>query len=165
MISRKNRVVETMKRGISLLLQGQNVDVVRGTGSFWTRRRSKSLRMGRPETFKAEHIVIATGSRVASIPAVKVDGEHILSSDEVMNLKEIPRDILIIGGGVVGVEFATIFNGLGSKVTILEMLPKIISTEDEEVIRGLHLLLEKTGNHIFTQARVMDASPARRGFK
>ena len=70
--------------------------------------------------------------------------------------------VLIIGGGVVGVEFATIFNGLGSKVTILEMLPQIISTEDEEVIRGLRILLERRGVEIFTQTKVLDASPEER---
>jgi dihydrolipoamide dehydrogenase len=98
---------------------------------------------------------------VASLPTVKIDRKMILSSDDALDLNEIPKEVLIIGGGVVGVEFATIFNGLGSKVTILEMLPQIISTEDEEVIRGLRMLLEKRGVEILTQAKVLDASPKK----
>ena len=103
-------------------------------------------------------MIIATGSQVASLPTVKVDGGRILSSDDVTDLREVPRDLLIIGGGVIGVEFATIFNGLGSKVTILEMLPQIISTEDEEVIRGLRMILGKQGIQILTQTKVLNAT-------
>ena len=94
----------------------------------------------------------------ASIPTVKIDGKMILSSDEALDLKVVPKNILIIGGGVIGAEFATIFNGLGAKVTILEMLPQIISNEDEEVIRGLRMSLEKKGIEILTGAKVLRAS-------
>jgi dihydrolipoamide dehydrogenase len=96
---------------------------------------------------------------VASLPTVQIDGKMIISSDEVLDLKEVPKDILIIGGGVIGVELATIFNCLGTKVMILEMLPQIISTEDEEVIRGLKILMERQGIEILTQTRVLHASP------
>jgi dihydrolipoamide dehydrogenase len=158
MISRKNKVVETMKRGISLLLQRQNVDVVKGTGAFLDPKTIEVSSDGKTSAFKAEHVVIATGSRVGSIPGIKVDGKMILSSDEVMSLQENPRDILIVGGGVVGVEFATIFHGLGTRVTILEMLPQIVSTEDEEIVRGLRILMENEGIEILTQTKIINAS-------
>jgi dihydrolipoamide dehydrogenase len=98
---------------------------------------------------------------VASLPGIKIDGNRILSSDDVVNLKNVPEDILIIGGGVIGVEFATIFNWLGARVTILEMLPQIVSSEDEEVIRGLKLLLERQGVKILTNAKVLKAFPKK----
>ncbi|OGP87859.1 MAG: dihydrolipoyl dehydrogenase [Deltaproteobacteria bacterium RBG_16_47_11] len=161
MVSRKNRVVETMIRGISLLLESQRVKMVRGTGRFLDSKTIQVSSNGKVETFKTRNVIIATGSQVASLPTVKIDGKRILSSDDVVNLKEIPREVVIIGGGVIGVEFGTLFSGLGSKVTILEMLPQIIATEDEEVIRGLKLLLEKQGIMVLTQAKVLSAIPEK----
>jgi dihydrolipoamide dehydrogenase len=163
MVARKNKVVETMKRGVSLLLESQKVKWVSGAGKFLDPKTIEVSSNGKSETFKAKNVIVATGSQVASLPTVKVDGEKILSSDDVVHLKEIPKEVVIIGGGVIGVEFATLFNGLGSKVTILEMLPQIISTEDEEVIRGLKILLEKQGITLLTQARVLSATLGREG--
>ncbi len=163
MVSRKNKVVETMKRGVSLLLESQKVKWVSGAGKFLDPQTIEVSSNGKAETFKAKNVIIATGSQVASLPTVKVDGEKILSSDDVVHLKEIPKEVVIIGGGVIGVEFATLFNGLGSKVTILEMLPQIISTEDEEVIRGLRILLEKQGITLLTQTRVLSATVGKKG--
>ena len=161
MVSRKNKVVETMKRGVSMLLESHEISLVKGVGKFVDPRTIKVSRDGKTETHTARNVVIATGSQVASLPTVKIDHKKILSSDDVLDLSEIPKNVLIVGGGVVGVEFATIFSGLGSKVTILEMLPQIISTEDEEVIRGLRILLERRGVEILTQARVLSATPKR----
>jgi dihydrolipoamide dehydrogenase len=163
MVSRKNKVVETMKRGISLLLDSQKVKRVSGAGKFLDPQTIEVSSNGKVEAFKAKNVIIATGSQVASLPTVKIDGKKILSSDDVVHLKEIPKEVVIIGGGVIGVEFATLFNGLGSKVTILEMLPQIISTEDEEVIRGLKILLEKQGITLLTQARVLSATVGKEG--
>ena len=165
MVSRKNKVVETMRRGISLLLDSHKVKQVHGKGSFSYAKTIEVSVNGRVHTFKAKNVVIDTGSQTASLPKVKIDGNRVLSTDHVVNLKEVPREVVIIGGGVVGVEFGTIFNNLGSKVTILEMLPQIISTEDEEVIRGLRLLLEKRGINILTQSKVVSAVPGKEKVK
>lgn len=161
MVSRKNKVVETMKRGVSLLLDSQKVTFAKGFGKFTDPKTIEVSKDGKREIYKTKNVIIASGSQVASIPAVKIDGKKILSSDDVLDLKEIPKNILIIGGGVIGVEFATIFNCLGAKVTILEMLPQIIPTEDEEIIRGLRLLLEKQGITILTESKVLKASPKK----
>jgi dihydrolipoamide dehydrogenase len=161
MVSRKNKVVETLRRGISMLLESQNISLIKGVGKFIDPRTIEVSRDGKGEIHTARNVIIATGSQVASLPTVKIDRKMILSSDDALDLNEVPKEVLIIGGGVVGVEFATIFNGLGSKVTILEMLPQIISTEDEEVIRGLRMLLEKRGIEILTQVKVLDASPKK----
>jgi dihydrolipoamide dehydrogenase len=161
MVARKNRVIEMIKKGIYSLLESQNVNLVKGFGTFLHINTIEVSSNKKNEVFKAKNMIIATGSQVASPPTIKIDGEKILSSDDVLNLKEVPKNILIIGGGVIGVEFATIFNNLGAKVTILEMLPQIISTEDEEVIRGLKILMEKEGIEILTQTKVIRASPRK----
>jgi dihydrolipoamide dehydrogenase len=158
LVSRKNQVVETMKKGIALLLESQGINLVKGFGRFSDSKTIEVSSNGKRKGYKAQNVIIATGSQPASIPAIRIDGKSILSSDEVLDLKGIPKNILIIGGGVIGVEFATIFNGLGAKVTVLEMLPQIISGEDEEVARGLGILLEKKGIEILTGARVLRAS-------
>lgn len=158
MVSRKNQVIETMKKGISSLLESQGVTVIKGVGSLADPKRIQVSSNGKTENYKAQHVVIASGSQPSSLPSIKFDGKLILSSDDVLEMKEIPDSILIIGGGVNGVEFATIFNGLGSKVTILEMLPQIIPTEDEEIVKGLRLILEKKGTKILTKTKVLWAS-------
>jgi dihydrolipoamide dehydrogenase len=159
MVARKDQVVETMKRGIGILFESRKITLAKGQARFVDAKTIEVSADGKVKTYGAAHTVIATGSRVASLPTVRVDGEAILSSDEVVNLKAIPRDVIIIGGGVIGVEFACIFNGLGSRVTVLEMLPQIISTEDEEVIRGLATLLKRQGITIMTGTRVLTAAP------
>ena len=161
MASRKNKVVKTMKRGVSMLIESRRVTLVRGFAKFSDPKTVEVSSNGKVESYKAKNVIIATGSQVASLPTVKIDGKKILSSDEVVDLREIPKEVIVIGGGVVGVEFATIFNCLGTKVTVLEMLPQIISTEDEEVIRGLKLLLEKQGITILTRSKVLSAFPGR----
>jgi dihydrolipoamide dehydrogenase len=161
MVSRKNKVVETMKRGVSELLESQKVTLIKGVGRLIDPNTIEVSSDGKKKIHKTKNVVIATGSQIASIPTVIIDEKMILSSDGVFELREIPKNILIIGGGVIGIEFATIFNCLGAKVTILEMLPQIISTEDEEVIRGLTILLEKQGIEVLTQSKVLNASPKK----
>jgi dihydrolipoamide dehydrogenase len=158
LVSQKNQVVETMKRGISLLLDNQGITFINGFGRFSDSKTIEVSSNGRRKVYKAQHVMIATGSQPASIPTIGIDGKRILSSDDALDVKRIPKTMLIIGGGVVGVEFATIFNGLGTKVTVLEMLPQIISSEDEEVAGGLRILLEKRGIEILTGAKVLDTS-------
>jgi dihydrolipoamide dehydrogenase len=161
MASRKNGVIETMKKGISVLLERQGVKVVKGSGTLLDSNLIQVSQNGRKESYRAEHLIIATGSRASLLSTIKRDGHAVLTSDEVLGMEEIPEELLIIGGGVIGVEFATIYRGLGAKVTILEMLPQIISTEDEEISRGLKLLMEREGIKILTGAKVLQASPAR----
>jgi len=161
MVSRKNRVVETMKRGVSMLFESHGITFVKGFGGFLDSKTIEVSSNSKIKHFRTKNVIIATGSQVASLPMAKIDGKMILSSEEVMDLREIPKEVIVVGGGVVGVELGTIFNCLGAKVTIIEMLPQIISTEDEEVIRGLKLLLEKQGITILTRSKVIKASPRR----
>ncbi len=158
LVTRKNEVVETMTKGIATLFSDNGVQWARGIGSFMDSKTIGVIRDGKRETYRANNIIIATGSRAANIPDLSIDGGNVLSSDEILNVRKIPREMVIIGGGVIGLEFATLFNALGTQVTIVEMLPTILSTEDDEVIRGLHTILEREGITILTGTRVIGAS-------
>ena len=157
MVARKEKVVETMKRGISLLFESQKITRVSGVARFLDPKTIEVTSAGKTTAYHPDRVIIATGSQVASLPGVNVDHERIVTSDDLVHLKHVPKEIVIIGGGVIGVEFACVFSGLGSKVTVVEMLPKIVATEDEEVIRGLRMLLEKQGIQILIGTKVLRA--------
>jgi len=158
MVGRKNQVVETMTKGVAALFKSNGVTWAQGTGGFVDSRTIGVLHGDRQTTYRANNIIIATGSTVATIPTVSLDGRKVLSSNEIFDIPTVPEEMVIIGGGVIGVEFATIFNALGTRVTIVEMLPTIISTEDDEVIRGLRVLLQGQGITVLTDTRVTGTS-------
>jgi len=155
---RKNKVVRRMITGVEFLLKDNGITFIRGKASFLDRNRIEVEVEKRREQFGSQNVIIATGSVSAQIPNVPVDGKVILTSTEMLNVSSIPQDLVIIGGGYIGMEFACLFSGLGSKVTVIEMLPQIISTEDEEVIRGLTTLLKKKGIRIHTETKVKQAA-------
>jgi len=158
MVARKNEVVETMVKGIATLFSSNGVQWVRGVGSLLDSKTIGVIQDGKKRTYRANNTIIATGSTAAKIPTASIDGRNVLSSDEILNIRKIPAEMVVIGGGVIGLEFAALFNALETRVTIVEMLPMILSTEDDEVIRGLHMILEGEGIKILTDSRVIGAS-------
>jgi dihydrolipoamide dehydrogenase len=157
LLLRKNEVVRTLVTGVQFLIKDNGITFSQGVARFLD---PKTIEVETPkgkEGFEGKNIIIATGSVSSQIPNDSIDGKTILTSTEMLNLSSIPKDLLIIGGGVIGIEFACLFNGLGSKVTVIEMLPEIISTEDGEVIRGLSALLKKRRIEIYTETRVKEA--------
>jgi dihydrolipoamide dehydrogenase len=157
LLLRKNEVVKRLAAGVQFLIKDNGISFSQGMAKFLDPKTIEVESEKGKEQFKGQKIIIATGSVSAQIPNVPIDGKTILTSTEMLNLSSIPKDLLIIGGGVIGVEFACLFNGLGSKVTVIEMLPEIISTEDGEVIRGLATLLKKRKIEIHTETRVKEA--------
>ena len=158
MLSRKNAVVNKMVKGIDSLFKANAVKLVHGQGSFVDANTIAVESEGKTEIYRAKNIIIGTGSREACITGVNIDGKKILSNKEILNLSSIPENIVIIGGGVIGVEFATIFNILGTQVTVVEILPSIISTEDEEVVQNLKLILEMQGIAFLTNTKVTEVN-------
>ncbi|MGB9630291.1 MAG: dihydrolipoyl dehydrogenase, partial [Thermodesulfobacteriota bacterium] len=148
---------------ISFLLKNQGVTLVKGHGKFIDSKTIHVSSNGRGKTFKANRVIVATGSRPISTVEMKIDGRWILSTDQALEIQRIPENILIIGGGVIGVEFATIFHSLGSRVRLIEMLPEIIPNEDEEVSTGLRRLMEKEGIDILTNTKVLHTLPKKEG--
>jgi len=163
LLDRKNKVVKALTTGVGFLVKDNGITLVHGKAAFIDRNTIEVEGQKGKEQFESQKIILATGSVSAQIPNVPVDGKAILTSTEMLNLSSIPKDLIIIGGGVIGVEFACIFNGLGSKITIVEMLPTLIGTEDEEVIRGLSTLLRKRGIQVLTNTKVKEAKPKKDG--
>lgn len=124
----KTNVVKKLVSGVDFLLKARKVVVVQGKGKIVDVGTIEVHTANGSETYKAKDIVIATGSEPAMIPAFKIDGVNVLTSDDALNLNRIPKDILIVGAGAIGVEFGTFFNAFGSKVTIVEMMPQVIPT-------------------------------------
>ena len=155
---RKNKVVKRMITGVEFLLKDNGISFIRGKASFVDRKTIEVEVEKGKEQVGSQKAIIATGSISAQIPNVPVDGKVILTSTEMLNVPSVPETLVIIGGGYIGMEFACLFRGLGSKVTVIEMLPQIISTEDEEVIRGLTTLLKKKSIRIHTETKVKEAS-------
>ena len=160
MVQRKDRIVSTLVKGVQYLLKSNQVEVIKGTarlgavGLVEVKDEEGGLR-----TVEAKRVILATGSVPALIPGVTVDGQRIMTSDEALNLQELPQEILIVGASVVGVEFATIFNQLGSKVTLVEMLPRIVMTEDDEIADLLAKHLKRSGVDLLVGYRVDKVSP------
>jgi dihydrolipoamide dehydrogenase len=120
---------------------------------------------GEKETIEADAIILAPGSKSKTLTHVTPDGEKIITSDEALEIKKVPREMVIVGGGYIGVEFATIFNALGSKVTIIEILDNILLGVEDELVRNLRRFLERDGVRILTKSRVEDLRPMEEDLK
>ena len=140
MIDRKNKVVSTLVKGIKGLFANWGIVLKNGRGTLQAPGEiSVVLKDGSTEKVIADSIIIATGSRPSEIPTLPFDGRHVISSTEALEIRDIPRSLLVVGAGVIGCEFACIFRELGSEVTIVEALRHAVATEDGEI----SLILEK----------------------
>jgi dihydrolipoamide dehydrogenase len=153
-IERKNRIVSSQIKGIRNLFKRWGIILKEGRGKLTSPRDVIiTTRTGLQEKLEADKIIIATGSRPYQLPSFPFDGSRIISSDDALKLTEIPKSLLIIGAGVIGCEFACIFRELGSEVTILEMLPHAVSTEDTEISQLLERELKKKQIRLFTNIK------------
>ena len=150
----KDSVVRKLRQGVEFLLRNNKVDVIRGRGVIKDKNNVEVSGTGN-RVVSTGKIIIATGSRPLIPPIPGIDGSKVLDSDDVLSLKECPDSVVIIGGGVIGVEFATIFNSLGKKVIIIEMMNSILPAVDSEISASLKKLLEKRGVSIYTGSRVV----------
>lgn len=159
-MERKDGTVKILRSGIENLLKKGKIEVFKGRG-FLSGRNAVEIASATPQIITADNILIATGSVPLRPPIPGIDANGVITSDEALNLKTCPDKIMIIGGGVIGVEFATIFNSLGKEVVILEMMDEILPGIDSEVSRYLRKILEKSGIKIITSARVADISAGK----
>ena len=159
---RKNEVVSVQVKGVHMLLGAAKVEVKQGMGSLVDARTVKISRNGAAESVTGKAIIIACGSEPAGIPGVRVDGERVLTSTEALQLTELPRTFLIVGGGVIGMEFASMLSSLGTAVTVVEMLPQILAMEDPMLVRVLQGALQKQGVafHVNTKVEKVEVTPA-----
>ncbi|HAY3552638.1 dihydrolipoyl dehydrogenase [Elizabethkingia meningoseptica] len=157
MFLRKADVVLKNTEGLEFLMKKNKITRITGTASFVDNSVIKITSGGGEQQIKANHFIIATGSKPASLPGINIDKERIITSTEALSLKELPKSMVIIGGGVIGVEMASIFNRLGTKVTILEYADHLISAMDHELGKTLQKILKKDGIDIRLQQSVYKA--------
>src|SRR6266702_623944 len=151
----KDKVVKRMVNGVGTLMKGNHVDVFDGLGTVDASRNvTVAKNDGSQEQFSANNIILATGSLPLLPPFPGIDGNNVVNSDTCWNLPKTPESIICVGGGVIGIELACMFNALGSKVTVVEMLPNILVPVDDEVRKLLARILGKRGINIVTGAKV-----------
>lgn len=160
---RKEAVVEQLHQGVQFLMRKNKITVLSGKGrvigpSIFSPKSGAvavELEDGEMETIVPTHLIIATGSRPRVLSGLEPDGEFILSSDEALTMEELPASLIIVGGGVIGVEWASMLNDFGVEVTVVEAANRLIPTEDEDVSREMQRLLTKRGVKVLTGSQVL----------
>ena len=146
MIARKNEVVDQTTKGITFLMDKNKITVFEGVGSFESATQIKVTKNdGSTETIDSKYTIVATGSKPSSLPFITLDKERVITSTEALNLKEIPKHLVVIGGGVIGLELGSVYKRLGSEVTVVEFMDKIIPTMDGALSKELNKVLRKQG--------------------
>jgi dihydrolipoamide dehydrogenase len=156
--TRKDRIVSGLTKGIEFLFKKNKIDWIKGTARL-TGNGGVDVFEGDTQTLRARReIIVATGSTPRGVPGIEIDRTRIITSDEAIHLREIPKTIVIMGSGAVGVEFASIFSRFGSDVTIVELLPRLVPVEDEAVSAELEKAFRKQGITSHTGAKVTGAT-------
>src|SRR5579884_219128 len=162
-LDRKNKIVSKHAKGVEFLMKKNKVDWVKGFGKLLGGGKVE-VSGDKKQVLEAKNIIIATGSEARLLPGLKAD-ETILTNIEILDMAAIPKTLAIIGAGAVGVEFASIFNRFGTKVTILEMLPRLVPVEDEEVSKELERVFRKTGIRVETGAKAENIEKTANGVR
>lgn len=163
---RKQGIVDQLHKGVQYLMRKNKIQVLQGKGrvigpSIFSPKSGAvavELSDGEMETVVPANLIIATGSRPRFLPGLIPDGKHILSSDEALSMEELPESMLIVGGGVIGVEWASLLNDFGVQVTVVEAADQLLPAEDEEVARELQKQLQKRGVTVMTGVKVLTDS-------
>ncbi|MGN4443503.1 dihydrolipoyl dehydrogenase [Bacillus cereus group sp. MYBK79-1] len=150
--TRKSQIVTQLVQGIQYLMKKNKIKVIQGKAKFETDHRVRVTHGDKEEIVDGEQFIIAAGSEPTALPFAPFDGKWILNSSHAMSLEHIPKSLLIVGGGVIGCEFASIYSRLGTKVTIIEMAPQLLPGEDGGIAQILKEKLENDGVEIFTGA-------------
>jgi dihydrolipoamide dehydrogenase len=161
--ARKDKIVKGLTGGVEFLFKKNKIDWIKGSGRLAGKGKVE-ITDGDKQTLTAKkEIVVATGSQPRSVPGIEIDRKRIITSDEAINMKAIPKSIVIMGSGAVGVEFASIFRRFGSEVTIVELLPRLVPVEDEAVSTELERSFKKQGIKVLTGTKVTSAKPGANG--
>ncbi len=155
MIERKNGVVDQTTKGIAFLMDKNKITTFEGVGSFESATQIKVTKNdGSSETIESKYTIIATGSKPSSLPFINLDKERIITSTEALNLKEIPKHLIVIGGGVIGLELGSVYKRLGAEVTVVEFMDRIIPGMDGALSKELQKVLRKQGMKFNLQTAV-----------
>ena len=155
MINRKDEVVSQTCEGINFLMAKNKIDVFTGVGSFKDATHINIAKAdGNTETIESKNTIIATGSKPATLPFIKLDKKRVITSTEALSLKEIPKHLIVIGGGVIGLELGSVYKRLGSEVSVIEYMPTIVPTMDKMLSKELQKSLKKQKVKFYTSHKV-----------
>lgn len=159
MIARKNTVVQENTSGISFLMKKNKITTYQGVGSFQDKNTIKVTKGdGTAETITSKNVIIATGSKPTTLPFLPIDKQRIITSTEALNLTEVPKHLIVIGGGVIGLELGSVYARLGAKVTVVEYMDSIIGTMDKTLGKELQKVLTKIGFEFLLGHKVTGAT-------
>jgi dihydrolipoamide dehydrogenase len=160
--TRKDKIVNGLTKGIEFLFKKNKIAWIKGTARL-AGRGAVEIVDGDKQPLQAREIVVATGSTPRSVPGIAIDRKRIITSDEAIHLKSVPKSLVIMGSGAVGVEFASIYRRFGSDVTIIELLPRLVPVEDEAVSAELEKSFKKQGIKVLTGTKVTKATATSAG--
>ncbi len=165
-VKRSRGVADKMSKGVQFLMRKNKIDVVMGFGSLKAKGQVEVKGAdGKTQIVEGKHIIIATGGRSRELPALKQDGKKIIGYREAMALPQQPKSIIVVGSGAIGIEFGYFYNSIGSKVTVVEFLPRIVPVEDEDISKELEKNLKKQGIDILTSSEVTSVDTSGSGVK
>ncbi len=165
-IKRSRGVADKMSKGVQFLMKKNKIDVIMGYGKVQSKGKVEvTAADGSKQIVEAKYIVIATGGRSRELPNLKQDGKKVIGYREAMVLPEQPKSMIVVGSGAIGVEFAYVYNSMGTKVTIVEFMPRIVPVEDEDVSKELEKQYKKQGIEIMTNASVESVDTSGAGVK
>jgi dihydrolipoamide dehydrogenase len=165
-IKRSRGVADKMSRGVQYLMKKNKIDVISGFGKLKAKGQVEvTAADGSKQVVEGKHIIIATGGRSRELPSLKQDGKKVIGYREAMNLPVQPKSIIVVGSGAIGVEFGYFYNSIGTKVTIVEFLPRVVPVEDEEISKELDKQFKKSGIDIMTSSEVTSVDTSGDGVK
>ena len=154
-IKRSRQVAEKMNKGVSFLLKKNKIDIIEGLGRLHSNHQVEVTDKNNVATvYEAKHIILATGAKARLLPSIKIDGKKIISYKEALSLSQLPTSMLVIGSGAIGMELAYFYHTMGTKVTIVEYMNRLVPQEDEEVSKEIARIYRKKGIEIFTEGNV-----------
>jgi len=158
-VRRSREVAQRLSKGVEFLFKKNRIVLLPGTARF-TDKNTLAVEdsTGKTKNITAQNMIIATGARPRALNAIPIDGQYVISSREALSLETLPRSVIVIGAGAIGVEFAYLWRTFGVEVTLVELLPQILPNEDEEIARELTRALKKAGINIYTGAHVENAT-------
>jgi len=165
-VKRSRGVADKMSKGVQFLMKKNKVDVITGTGQVKPGKKVVVTGAdGKSAPYEAKHIILATGARSRELPNIRQDGKKIIGYREAMVLDKMPKSMVVIGSGAIGVEFAYFYHSMGAKVTVVEFLPSVVPVEDEEVSKALERSFKKSGITVMTSSTVESVDTSGAGCK
>ena len=166
MVKRSRSVADGMSKGVQFLMKKNKIEILSGWGKIQPGKKVEvSDTNGIKTVYAADHIIIATGARARELPTLKIDNEKVIGYRKAMTLEKQPKSMVVVGSGAIGVEFAYFYNSIGTKVTIVEFMDRIVPVEDEEVSKALEKIYKKSGITVMTSSEVTKVDTKGAGCK